>query len=92
LDIGIFPHIDLLAEFHVGYGLCQARLQSCRKQPVCIPASSAAQLQIAKKRNAGAKQVAEKPQIPCKYPEKHPAGAKAPPVLSATYGTTEVVP
>jgi hypothetical protein len=40
----------------------------------------------------GAEQVAEKPRRPGEYPEKHPAGAEAQPFLSATYGTTEVVP
>jgi hypothetical protein len=37
-------------------------------------------------------EAAEKPGKMGEYPEKHPAGAKAHPLLSAYCGTTEVVP
>jgi hypothetical protein len=41
---------------------------------------------------SGAKQAAEKPQRTGEKPENHSAGAKARLLLSASYGTAEVVP
>jgi hypothetical protein len=42
--------------------------------------------------DAGAKEAAEKGQNLGEFPEKHPAGAKAQPLLSGICGPTEVVP